>query len=359
MENIKKKCAFKEHKDTDADNYCIECKICMCNKCSIYHSGLLENHHQYNLKEIKDKFVDVCKEENHSNKLELYCKNHNQLCCIGCVTKIKGHGYGQHFNCDICFIEDIKEEKKNQLKENIKTLEKLSKTFEKKIEELTEIFEKINKDKEDLKTTIQKTFTKLRNALNDREDELLLKVENYFDNLIFNESTIKKYKKLPNKINASLEEGKKIEKNLEDYNVIQIINDCINIENSIKDINMMNEKIKEYKMNNDIKINFSSDEELINTYIEKLKNFGWLFYLYSLILKTDEDYIKFNKLISAKENLNNAKLIYRSSVDGFNFNSIINKINNKSNLLFLYHTENNRIFGAVIKCKLDNLNGSR
>jgi hypothetical protein len=114
----------------------------------------------------------------------------------------------------------------------------------------------------------------LRNALNDREDELLLKVENNFDNLIFNESTIKKYKKLPNKINASLEEGKKIEKNLEDYNVIQIINDCINIENSIKDINMMNEKIKEYKMNNDIKINFSSDEELINTYIEKLKNFG-------------------------------------------------------------------------------------
>ena len=71
----------------------------------------------------------------------------------------------------------------------------------------------------------------------------------------------------------------------------------------------------------------------------------------SLILKTDKDYIKFNKLISVKENINNIKLIYRSSVDGFNFKSMINKVNNKSNLLFLYHTENDRIVGAVIKCK--------
>ena len=238
MENIKKKCAFKEHTDTDAVNYCIECKIYMCNKCSIYHSGLLENHHQYNIKEIKDKFVNICKEENHSNKLELFCKNHNQLCCIGCSIKIKGHGYGQHCNCDICFIEDIKEEKKNQLKENIKTLEELSKTLGKTIEELTEIFEKVNKNKEDLKTKIQKTFTKLRNALNDREDELLLKVDNNCDNLIFNENTIKEYKKLPNKIITSLDKGKIIEKKWEDYNVIQLINDCITIENSIRDINI-------------------------------------------------------------------------------------------------------------------------
>ena len=35
------------------------------------------------------------------------------------------------------------------------------------------IFEKIDKNKEELKTNIQKTFTRLRNVLNEREDELL------------------------------------------------------------------------------------------------------------------------------------------------------------------------------------------
>ena len=250
MENIKKKCAFKDHKEVDAVNYCIECKKYMCNKCSNYHSGLFEEHHQYNInKEIKEIFVEICKEENHSNKLEYYCKNHNQLCCICCFSKIKRNGYGQHCNCDICFIEDIKGEKKNKLKENLKTLEELSKTLEKSIMELKKIFEHTNKKKEDLKARIQKVFTKIRNALNDREDELLLKVEYYFENLFFNEEIIKEYEKLPNKINVSLEEAKKIENNWEDNKIIQIINECINIENNINDINIMNEKIKKCKIN--------------------------------------------------------------------------------------------------------------
>ena len=196
MDNIKKKCAFIDHKDSDAINYCIECKKYMCNKCSNYHSGLFEDHHQYNInKEINNIFVEICKEENHPNKLEYYCKNHNQLCCLCCSSKIKRKGYGQHSNCDICFIEDIKEEKKSKLKENLKSLEELSKTLEKPLVELKEIFEKINQKKEDLKTKIQKVFTKLRNAINDREDELLLKVENYFENLFFNEETLKEYEK--------------------------------------------------------------------------------------------------------------------------------------------------------------------
>ena len=54
-------------------------------------------------------------------------------------------------------------------------------------------------------------------------------------------------------------------------------------------------------------------------------------------------------------------LLYRSSRDGFKYLNIMNKINNKSNLLFLYLTENDRIFGAYIKTKLENIdiNGSK
>ncbi len=49
------------------------------------------------------------------------------------------------------------------------------------------------------------------------------------------------------------------------------------------------------------------------------------------------------------------KLLYRYSKDGLEFQTIINKINNKSNLIFLYYTGNQRIFGAYIKTKLENI----
>ena len=39
------------------------------------------------------------------------------------------NGYGQHFNCEVCLIKDIKDEKKNKLKENIKYLEDSSKNI--------------------------------------------------------------------------------------------------------------------------------------------------------------------------------------------------------------------------------------
>ena len=74
---------------------------------------MLKNHHQYNLdKDFNNIFFDICKEENHSLKLEYFCKNHNQLCCVACIAKIGGKGKGQHKDCDICFIENIKDEKK-------------------------------------------------------------------------------------------------------------------------------------------------------------------------------------------------------------------------------------------------------
>ena len=68
-------------------------------------------------------------------------------------------------------------EKKGKLKENIQYLEKLSNDLDKSIVELKAIYEKISEQKEELKTKLQKIFTKLRNELNDREDKLLEEVK--------------------------------------------------------------------------------------------------------------------------------------------------------------------------------------
>ena len=249
----------------------------MCNKCQQFHSELFSNHHQYNIE--SEFFTGICTEKNHSNKLEYYCKNHNQLCCAQCIVKIKGKGNGKHKDCDVCFIKKIKNKKKNKLNENIQYLEELSKTIEQSLKDLKKIFAKINENKEKIKLDIQKLFTKLRSALNNREDELLLKVDNQFDNIFFTEELIKDSEKLPNKIKISLDRGKKIDNEWDDKNKLSsIINDCINIENNIKGINAINESIKKYNSIDNLEIKFTTKKNEIEDMLNNIKKFGDVYY---------------------------------------------------------------------------------
>ena len=166
---VNHKCSFKTHKESDAITFCEQCKIFMCNKCLNLHKGLFENHQQYNIdKNNNDIFIDICKEKGHEKKLEFFCKVHNELCCPLCIVKLNEKGYGQHKDCDVCSIENIKDEKKNKLNENIKYLQDLSNNLENTINELKTIFENINKSKEELKLYVQKIFTKIRSAINER-----------------------------------------------------------------------------------------------------------------------------------------------------------------------------------------------
>ena len=210
-----KKCSLKKHDDINAISYCQECNKYMCNKCENMHNELFEDHHKYNLKDnISELFTGICKEINHKAELECYCKNHNQLCCSSCISKIKGKGNGQHSECDIYLIEKIIDEKKNKLGENIKILEKLSKDIENSFNELHKILERINENKEQTKLKISKIFTQIRNVINQREDELLLEIDNKFNNLNLDDEFINKNKSLPNKIKKSLEKGKLTNKEL-------------------------------------------------------------------------------------------------------------------------------------------------
>ena len=101
------------------------------------------NHHPNKLdKNIDEMFTGFCTEKGHVDKLEYFCITHNQLYCASCITKIKGKGNGQHTDCDVCHIEDIKKSKKNKLKGNIKLLEDLSNTFQQSINELKNYMKK-------------------------------------------------------------------------------------------------------------------------------------------------------------------------------------------------------------------------
>ena len=312
------KCSIKKHGDINATNYCSECNIFMCNKCVNLHSELFENHHKFNIDQnIKDIFTGICKESNHKQELEFYCKNHNKLCCAACLSKIKGNSNGQHYNCDVCLIHEIKEEKKNKLIENIKFLEDFSDKLENSIKELKIIFEKLNNEKDSLKMKISKIFTKIRNVINEREDELLLEVDNKYNNFT-KDYEINKIENIPDKIKIFLEKGKILNKEWEkkENNINSIINDCINIENNIIIINQINETIEKYNLYND-KISFIPDnDDEINEYLEKLKIFG-------KIVKVELENFKFKFKSGTNYTLSNNNLVATKTSGGDSWNCTI------------------------------------
>jgi hypothetical protein len=273
MEVKKKICSNIEHGEIIAITFCAKCQIYLCNKCETTHSKLFRNHSSFIFDaENEDIFTGFCQNENHQIELEYFCKSHNELCCADCLSKIKLKSNGKHKDCDVCCLEDIKNQKEKELKENIKYLEELSNNFQKSFNDLKNIFEKINENKEELKSKILKIFTKIRNELNNREDELLSEVDKYFDNIYFNKNIIKEGEELPNRIKNSLEKSKSID--MRENNKLSLkIHECINIENIIKDIKAINENLNKCKKTINIQIKFYPENERnIKIFIDFLKN---------------------------------------------------------------------------------------
>ena len=361
-----KKCSLEEGKDIEATNFCSDCKIYMCNKCESMHSKLFKNyHHLFKLEKDKDFneiFTGLCKEENHNEPLEYFCKDHNKLCCVSCICKIKGKGKGIHNECDICFIEDIKNEKKNKLEDNIKNLENLSKTFLNSLNELKLIFENMNENKEILKLKIQKIFTKLRAILNDREDDLLDEVDKRYEEIYFNDNIIKVSEKLPNRINTSIQKGKLLSKGWEnDINLISNINNCIDIENNINEINKINESMIKYHDSKLLKIEISTDnleDEIINL----IKHFGKIYV--SGILFSDSKIIGENENYKERiigwinsEKKINSKLLYRKSRDGDEYEIFHKLCDNKGPTLILIESYEGFIIGGYTPLNWDKRSG--
>ena len=278
MEKKENKCSFKDHKEIDAVSYCQECKLYMCKDCTIYHKGLFDNHNLLNKdQKIKETFNGYCEKKNHFQKLEYFCKNHNQLCCAACIAKIKNKENGQHTDCNVCTIQDIKNEKKKKLKENLKYLKDLSNNLDQTINNIKKLYEKIMKNKEILQNKIQNTFNKLRNNIDEREKELLLEVDKQYNKLFMNEDIVKKSENLTNKVKISLKIGKTINNEWDDSDkLISIINECIKIENNIKETILINENFKKCNKNKNTKVLFNYDE--IYDFYNLIKKFGLVYF---------------------------------------------------------------------------------
>ena len=290
------KCSSKIHQDINANSYCQECRLYMCEKCQNMHQELY-NHNQLIINENQNEiFTGICSEKNHINYLDFFCKTHNKLCCLACVSNINKAEYGQHKDCDICIIEDIKEEKKAKFKENIKEFENLSNSVTQSINRLKKTFDEINEKKEEMKIQIQKIFTKIRTEINNRGGQLLSKIYKKFDNSFIKEVNIKQYEKLPKQIQKLLEEINSVNKEWDIKNLNYFLNCCSNIETNIDKIKEENKSLQNWVTSKIYTIDYNPKEIEMKEVLEKIKSLGDIYYEYEFescknLLNEIPDYI--------------------------------------------------------------------
>ena len=208
---MERKCSSNDHNNIEAIKFCQICNIYLCNKCQNFHSIIFKNHTTQNISdENKEIFTGLCPDKNHINILEYYCKTHNKLCCVACISKIKDEKNGRHKDCEIYKLKDIKPEKEKKFKEDYSKLQDISKSLEPTINKFKSLIDEINKSKEEIIKEMQKTFNNLRNALNKREEQLLLEIKNIYGSPYFHD--IKK---------ESEEISENVKKSLESVNILK------------------------------------------------------------------------------------------------------------------------------------------
>jgi len=218
---------------------------------------------------------------------------------------------GHHKDCDVCKIDNIENEKKKILEENIKYLQNLSNELISSINELKRKYEIISQNREDIKLEIQKKLTSIRNELNEREDELLLEVDNTFNKIYFKEEFIKENNKLPDKVKKLLDKSEEIKNNWKNNSINSMINDCIIVENEIKIIKELYDKINTINNNSLVLLEFIPESYNNKNLETTIKNFGKINYreLNYKKLNYNEWFTKHSKNYS-KEEINNVTFEY-------------------------------------------------
>ena len=168
---------------------------------------------------------------------------------------------------------------------------------------------------------------------------------------------------MPNKVKKSLEKSYNIK--FTDDKLALFINDCINIENNIKDINKVNEIINKFKNDTDIEIKFEYGEQL-NIILEYFKTLGNIsvndeIIIDSIINKDINKQKEIIKWIKQKTNQNIIKFekLFTMSINGNSAKDFHYYCDNKGPTLIFIKTTKNKIFGGFTPLSWDSDTGDK
>ena len=174
-------------------------------------------------------------------------------------------------------------------------------------------------------------------------------MDKIFKKLNLDENIINKTEKLPNKINFSIEKGKLIINQWKQNELNSLINDCLNIENNIKEIISINEYVKKYSSLN-LNIKFMPNKKDSKEILEIIKNYGKIQKgIFDSKIDFDEELINYwlnNKSFTAE-------LLFRKSRDGSTPNDFHSKCDNKGITITFIETNKGYKFGGYTETPWD------
>ena len=154
------------------------------------------------------------------------------------------------------------------------------------------------------------------------------------------------------KVKTLLEKSKLINNDWDNNNkLVSIINLCIDIENNINSINLINDNINRCKSNKDFQIDFKINDESCNKIIQNIKFLGQISKgngLVNNIFKTQDEANDFSNLYFKEKNVA-FELLYQATRDGDKISNIINKIEGCSPTLFIILTKKGYKCGGYTK----------
>ena len=208
--------------------------------------------------------------------------------------------------------------------------------------------EKVEDDKEKLKKEIQSMFTKLRNLINNKEDEILLQIDNKYEEIFFDKDYIHETEKLPEKINKSLEKGKIIKNDVEKYKLNSLIYDCVNIENNILNIKKINTNIQKFKAIQNNKY-FIPNQKALEKIIEFINNSKLISPQIESEIITNKEFEQINEWLGERHEY---ILKYSAKNDGCNTEIFHKNCDNLGPIIIICKAKDHDIIGGYISSKI-------
>ncbi|XP_052802998.1 E3 ubiquitin-protein ligase TRIM71-like [Mya arenaria] len=258
-----------------AIGYCQFCRHYLCKNCFAYHQNLGRAHVLLDKdtmpREVStpavsmDPLLETCREHKHKI-LELYCKGHDEVCCVICAT-------AKHKNCDYVYIPDFTETLSTPPNEDCSMVLKLIQALIGQLEHVKGESNKRLKDMERQRRDFAMAVRRYRKEIDVVLEQLEKQVLSGMKQVI--EINTNDLNEQINKCDSSLEAlrntYKKTESAMESESVNRVFTIAKTSKRQVQENNNVLKEVKDSSYNVDVK--FDENFEILKN-MRKMKMFG-------------------------------------------------------------------------------------